>query len=279
MKLYVVGTPIGNLGDFSPRAADVLRTVDFIAAEDTRVSAKLTTRFDIHTPLISYHEHNKHEVGEKILMRLLAGESCALVTDAGMPIISDPGEELVRLCRENQIPVESVPGPAAFVTALAASGLPGKRFCFEGFLSVKGKNRRTHLESLHEEPRTMLFYEAPHKLPQTLQDFAAHFGERPLAICRELTKIHEEVIVTTCAQAAQEYAQRQWKGEIVLVLGGKPAAPPEQKDLSWAVHLARDLVVSENVPLTEASKRAASLSGHKKSQIYAALLTQEEDEC
>ena len=167
-KLYVVGTPIGNLNDWSPRAEKTLREVDFIAAEDTRVTLKLLNKFDIHTPLLSYHDHNRAGRGPEILARLQHGESCALVTDAGMPAISDPGEDLVRLCRENGVEVESVPGPVAFATALAVSGMPAGRFTFEGFLSVNKQSRSKHLQSLQNETRTMLFYEAPHKLAATL---------------------------------------------------------------------------------------------------------------
>lgn len=190
-KLYVVGTPIGNLADFSPRAAETLRQVDFIAAEDTRVSVKLLNRFDIHTPMLSYHKYNSHERGEEICSRLLAGESCAIVTDAGMPCISDPGELLVQKCAELGIPVCVVPGPTAVASAVAISGLPTGRFTFEGFLSVNKLSRREHLNSLLKEKRTMVFYEAPHKLPNTLRDMLEAFGDRRLSIVRELTKVHE----------------------------------------------------------------------------------------
>ena len=218
--LYLVGTPIGNLGDISPRALETLESVDFIAAEDTRVTLKLLNHFGIRKPLICYFEHNRAEMGEKLLDRLLAGESCALVTDAGMPAISDPGEDIVRRCAEEGVPVLGVPGPSALVTALALSGLPTQRFCFEGFLAVSGKSRREHLESLRGEKRTMIFYEAPHKLLRTLQDLLDFFGDRDVALCRELTKLHEEVIRTTLSGAVARFSETPPRGEFVLVLRG-----------------------------------------------------------
>jgi len=270
-KLYVVGTPIGNLGDLSPRAAATLSACDFIAAEDTRVTLKLLRHLGISTPMVSYHEHNRRESGAAILRRIQAGEDCALVTDAGMPAISDPGEDLVRACRELGVPVESVPGPAAFVTALALSGFPSGRFTFEGFLSVNKRSRREHLASLAGETRTMLFYEAPHKLPATLRDFAAAFGPRPLAIARELTKLHEEVIRTDCEEAARLYADGSLKGEIVLVLAGAPPAQPEQIPLEEAVAMAKESLARGMAP-AEAAKQAAQASGYRKSEIYAEMM-------
>ena len=210
--LYVVGTPIGNLSDFSPRAAETLAAVDFIAAEDTRVTVKLLNHFGIKKPLVSYYEHNKQEKGSVITDRLAEGETCALVSDAGMPAISDPGEDLVALCAARGIPVYVVPGPSAVVSALAVSGLPTGRFTFEGFLSVNKKSRREHLESLRDETRTMVFYEAPHKLPYTLQDMEAVFGDRRIALVREITKIHEQCIRTTLSAAAAHYASTPPKG-------------------------------------------------------------------
>ena len=193
--LYLVATPIGNLGDFTPRAAETLENADFIAAEDTRVSVKLLNHFGIKKPLVSYHEHNHVTAGQAVLSRLLGGESCALVTDAGTPAISDPGEDLVRLCAENGVEVRAIPGCCAAVNALAVSGLPTGRFTFEGFLTVNRKSRREHLDSLKEETRTMIFHEAPHKLRTTLDDLTAAFGpERRISLCREMTKLHEEVI-------------------------------------------------------------------------------------
>jgi len=270
MKLYLVGTPIGNLGDFSPRAVEVLQNCDFIAAEDTRVTAKLLHKFDIKTPMLSYHEHNARSSEAKILQRLQAGETGALVTDAGMPAISDPGEDLIRMCHAHHIAVESVPGPTAFATALALSGMPSGRFCFEGFLSVTKRSRLEHLNSLLDEPRTMIFYEAPHKLPHTLRDFAAHFGPRPLTIVREITKLYEEVIRTDCVQAAEKYAETTLKGEIVLVLAGAEPAQMEPLTLEDAVKLAQKYIAQgETAP--EAAKKAAKESGRRKSEIYTKL--------
>jgi 16S rRNA (cytidine1402-2'-O)-methyltransferase len=277
-KLTIVGTPIGNLGDFSPRAVEALRTCDFIAAEDTRVTAKLLHHFSIPTPMASYHEHNRRESGARILRRLQAGETCALVTDAGMPAISDPGQELVRACHEAGIPVESVPGPVAFATALALSGFPGGRFTFEGFLSTNKRSRWEHLESLAREPRTMLFYEAPHKLPATLRDFSAQFGPRPLCIVREITKLHEEVIRTDCERAAVFYADgaQALKGEIVLVLAGAPGGKAAPLPLEQAVALAREYAGS-GLSAAEAAKRAAAESGRPKSEIYGAAQKKQEN--
>lgn len=226
-KLYVVGTPIGNLSDFSPRAAECLRNCDFIAAEDTRVTLKLLNRFDIKKPLISYFEHNRRERGEIILARILGGESCALVTDAGMPAISDPGQDLVDICIASGVNVVSVPGPTAFATAVALSGLPSGRFTFEGFLSVNKQSRAEHLDSIKDEKRTMVFYEAPHKLLRTLKDLYACLGDRRIAIIKELTKIHENVERTTLKKACEEYENIPIKGEFVLVIEGAPQAAPE----------------------------------------------------
>ena len=220
-KLYVVGTPIGNLGDFSPRAVETLEKVDFIAAEDTRVTLKLLNHFGIKKEMVSYFEHNKRDRGEIITARILSGEDCAICTDAGMPAISDPGEDLVRLCHKLGIQVESVPGPTAFATALALSGMEVGRFTFEGFLSVSKKSRREHLEELTDEKRTMVFYEAPHKLKNTLQDMYKYFGDREISLVREITKVHEEVIKTTLAEAINRYEDEKPKGEFVLIVAGK----------------------------------------------------------
>ena len=227
--LTIVGTPIGNLGDFSPRAVEALEAADFIAAEDTRVTLKLLNHFGLKKPLVSYYEHNKRERGEQICARIEAGESCALVSDAGMPAISDPGEELVAQCAERGIPVLAVPGPSAVVTALALSGLPTGRFAFEGFLSVNKKSRREHLQSLSGERRTMVFYEAPHKLPGTLRDLLEALGDRRVALARELTKVHEEVIRTTLSEAAARYADGGARGDFVLVVEGAPDAAEESE--------------------------------------------------
>ena len=272
--LYIVGTPIGNLGDMSPRGREVLAQVDFIAAEDTRVTRGLLTHFDIHKPLLSYFEHNKADRGEQILSRLLAGETCALVSDAGMPAISDPGETLVASCRERGIPVYAVPGPTAATSALAVSGLPTGRFTFEGFLSVNKRSRREHLLALEREQRTMVFYEAPHKLRRTLSDFAKTFGEdRPVALARELTKLHEEVWRTTLGQAAAHYREHEPRGEYVLVIAG--AAPPAPNETAWgpeeAAALARERM-AQGLSASEAAKEAAKETGVRKGEIYKLLM-------
>ena len=271
-RLYVVGTPIGNLADLSPRAAETLRQVDFIAAEDTRVSVKLLNRFEIHTPMVSYHKYNSHERGEEICSRLLAGENCAIVTDAGMPCISDPGELLVRKCADLGIPVCVVPGPTAVASAVAISGLPAGRFTFEGFLSVNKLSRREHLNSLLKEKRTMVFYEAPHKLPNTLKDMYDAFGDRRIAIVRELTKVHEEVIRTTLSEAVQRYADGSVKGEIVLVLEGAGEEQAVPETLEDAIELARQRIES-GMSVSGAAKEAAELTGFKKGDIYKRLIS------
>lgn len=275
--LYVVGTPIGNLGDMSPRAVETLENVDFIAAEDTRVTLKLLNHFGIKKPMVSYFEHNKHQRGEIICRRILSGESCAIVTDAGMPCISDPGELLVKQCEEYGIEVKAVPGPSAVISALAISGLPTGRFTFEGFLSVNKKSRMEHLESVKNETRTMIFYEAPHKLNATLRDMLGAFGNRSIAIVRELTKIHEEVIRTTLEQAVERYSEAPLKGEIVLVIdGAKPVDNNKVYTEEEAADLAIALAADEDVSLSEASKKAAKETGIKKGIIYK--LATERDE-
>ena len=271
-RLYVVGTPIGNLSDFSPRAVQTLKEVDFIAAEDTRVTVKLLNRFDIHTPMVSYHKYNSHERGEEICRRLLDGENCAIVTDAGMPCISDPGELLVQKCAELEIEVCAVPGPTAVASALAISGLPTGRFTFEGFLSVNKVSRREHLNSLVKEQRTMVFYEAPHKLPNTLRDLYETFGDRKLSIVRELTKIHEQVIRTTLKEAEEKYADGSVKGEIVLVIEGAKETEQQPETLEEAVELAKTRVDGGMSP-SAAAKEAAELTGFKKGLIYKELIS------
>ena len=268
--LFVVGTPIGNLGDFSPRAVETLSSCDFIAAEDTRVTIKLLNHFGIKKPMMSYYEHNRAERGEKILERLLNGENCALVSDAGMPIISDPGEDLTALCYENNIPIKAVPGPCAFVTALAISGMPAGRFTFEGFLTRAKPNRREHLLSLVDEKRTMVFYEAPHKLPSTLKDMAEYFGDRSIAIVKEITKIYESVERTTLFEAAKKYDGANLKGEYVLIVSGKPEEKETAPTLFDAVEKARELVLG-GASVNEAAKEAAKLTGITKSDIYKSL--------
>lgn len=270
-KLYLVGTPIGNLGDLSPRGEQALRDADFIAAEDTRVTMKLLNHFDIRKPLVSYFEHNKYASGAKILERIIAGENCALVTDAGMPAISDPGEELVRMCADSGVEVLVVPGPAALVSAVALSALPSGRFCFEGFLSTANKSRREHLESLRGEKRTMIFYEAPHKLLATLRDMLEVFGDRPVAVVRELTKLHEEAVRTTLSTAVDAYTETPPKGEFVLIIGGAPAAEQPAHTLEEAVRYAASLR-EDGLSPTAAAKEAAAQFGFKKGEIYKAIL-------
>ena len=225
--LCLVPTPIGNLSDISPRARQALADADFIAAEDTRVALRLLNHLELKKPLVSYYEHNKEGSGPKIVARILTGQRCALVSDAGSPAISDPGEDLVRLCAEAGIPVTAIPGPCAAITALSISGLPTGRFCFEGFLSTNKKSRQAHLDGLRSETRTMIFYEAPHKLTATLADLSAVFGaERRISLCRELTKLHEEVLRTTLGEAAAYYAEHAPRGEFVLIVeGAAPLAP------------------------------------------------------
>jgi len=269
-KLMIVGTPIGNLGDFSPRALQALADCDFIAAEDTRVTVKILNHFGLKKPMVSYFEHNRFEKGEQIAARITAGENCALVTDAGMPAVSDPGEDLVNLCHKLGIKVEVIPGPCAFTSALALSGMPAKRFTFEGFLSVNKLSRREHIQSLLNERRTMIFYEAPHKLPSTLKDLASAFGDRKIAIVREITKIYEEVIHTTLKEAVQKFGDGGPKGEIVLIVEGAPEPEKEEKTLEAAVETAR-AKIKEGIPLNEAAKAAAKQTGYKKSDIYKAL--------
>ena len=269
--LYLVGTPIGNLGDFSPRAVQTLKEADFIAAEDTRVTLKLLNHFSVKKPMVSYFEHNRRERGEQIVARMLAGESCALVTDAGMPAVSDPGEDLVALCHERGIRVCAVPGPAAFVTALALSGLPAGRFTFEGFLSVNKRSRKEHLASLAGEARTMIFYEAPHKLPATLRDLYAALGDRRIAIVREITKVHEEVLRTTLGQAAGPYADGGLRGEIVLVIEGAEAPAQDAVLLEDAVEIARGRMAAGQ-SASDAARQTARETGLKKGDLYKALL-------
>lgn len=268
-KLYVVGTPIGNLGDLSPRAVETLEMVDFISAEDTRVTLKLLNHFGIKKPMISYFEHNKRERGEIICNRILNGESCAIVTDAGMPCISDPGEMLVKQCAEYGIEVQVVPGPSAVISALAVSGLPTGRFTFEGFLSVNKKSRFEHLNELVREKRTMIFYEAPHKLNATLKDMLNTFGDRKISIVREITKIHEEVIRTTLEKAVSDYAEAPLKGEIVLVLEGATEVETEkQYTIDDAVEMVVKLIENDGISMSEATKNVAKVTGIKKGIIY-----------
>ena len=271
--LTLVGTPIGNLSDLSPRAIEALQTCDFIAAEDTRVSLTLLNRFDIRKPLISYFEHNKRERGEVICRKLENGEHAVLVTDAGMPAISDPGEDLVALCHERGIPVTVIPGPCAGIAALAVSGLPTARFTFEGFLSVNRRERRERLDALKSEQRTMVFYEAPHKLLGTLEDLLEALGDRRVCLARELTKLHEEIVRTTLSDAVSLYSQNAPRGEFVLVVEG--AAPTQAP--AFTVEQAVELAVSfvkDGMSASDAARAAAAQSGIKKGDIYR-LLTKE----
>ena len=272
--LYLVATPIGNLGDFSPRGVETLQTADFIAAEDTRVSVKLLNHFGIKKPLVSYHEHNRAAAGQAILARLLAGESCALVTDAGTPAISDPGEDLVRLCGENGVTVEAIPGCCAAICALAVSGLPTGRFTFEGFLSVNKKERRTALLKLKCEERTMVFHEAPHKLRATLADMAEILGDRPAALCRELTKLHEETLRTTLLQAAELYREKEPRGEYVLVVAGAQPAEEPAVSLEEGVRQVQRLREA-GMKMKEAVRTVSAQTELNKNDLYEAVLKAE----
>ena len=270
--LYLVPTPIGNLGDISQRCRETLENADFIAAEDTRVSLKLLNHLGIKKSLVSYYEHNKAFKGEKIVERILSGETCALVSDAGSPAISDPGEDLVKLCHEAGIVVCAIPGPCAVITALSISGQATGRFCFEGFLSTAKKSRREHLESLISEQRTMVFYEAPHKLVTTLQDMAAVFGEdRPISLCRELTKLHEEVVRTTLGLAIEKYTENPPKGEFVLVVAG---APEQKKETATADDAAARVqqLMDGGLSRKDAIKQTAKELNLPKNVVYDAAL-------
>ena len=270
--LYLVPTPIGNLGDISPRAKKTLAEADFIAAEDTRVSLKLLNHLELKKPLVSYYEHNKNESGPRIVERLLAGESCALVTDAGSPAISDPGEDLVALCAKAGICVCAIPGPCAAVTALSVSGLPTGRFCFEGFLSTNKKSRREHLDSLKSERRTMIFYEAPHKLQNTLKDLTDAFGpERRISLCRELTKLHEQILRMTLGEALAYYTENDPRGEYVLILEGAAENSEEALTLEDAVSLALERIAS-GASKKDAVREVSRETGFPKNALYDAVL-------
>ena len=270
--LYLVPTTIGNLGDISERCRRTLEEADFIAAEDTRVSLKLLNFLGIKKSLVSYYEHNKAFKGNVILDRILAGETCALVSDAGSPAISDPGEDLVRLCAEHGITVTAIPGPCAVITALSISGLPTGRFCFEGFLSTAKKSRKEHLASLIGETRTMIFYEAPHKLVSTLEDLAETFGtDRRISLCRELTKLHEEVVRTTLGEAITKYTENAPKGEFVLVVDG---AAPVEKEVPTAEDAGEMVkrLMSEGLSRKDAIKQTAKALDLPKNVVYDAAL-------
>ena len=276
--LYLVPTPIGNLGDISERCRRTLEEADFIAAEDTRVSLKLLNYLGIKKSLVSYYEHNKAFKGNVILDRILAGETCALVSDAGSPAISDPGEDLVRLCAENGITVTAIPGPCAVITALSISGLPTGRFCFEGFLSTAKKSRKEHLQSLVGETRTMIFYEAPHKLLSTLEDLAEFFGaDRKISLCRELTKLHEEVVRTTLGEAIEKYTANAPKGEFVLVVDGAAPVEKEVPTAEDAGEMVKHLM-SEGLSRKDAIKQTAKALDLPKNVVYDAALNIEIEE-
>lgn len=278
--LYLVATPIGNLGDFSPRAREVMSEVDFIAAEDTRVTKKLMTALDLpQKPLVSYYEHNRRQRGEEILARLLAGENCALVTDAGTPAVSDPGEDLVALCAPEGVPVIPIPGCCAAVCALAASGLPTGRWCFEGFLSVNKKARREHLDALKDEKRSMIFYEAPHKLRATLDDLCAAFGgERRISLSRELTKLHEETLRMTLAEAVAYFAETAPRGEFVMIVAGAPDVVDEDAEddrMARALNAVQKRIENGET-LKDAVKMVSADLGVKKNALYQLALEAQE---
>ena len=270
-KLFVVPTPVGNLSDMTPRAIEVLSKCDLILAEDTRTSSVIMRHFGITTPMISNHKFNEHNIIQNITNKLLSGENIALISDAGTPAISDPGFLISRECRRNNIPVETLPGATAFVPALVNSGLPCERFTFEGFLSVNKQSRFEHLQSLKQEKRTMIFYEAPHKLQNTLCDMLKYFGNREIALCRELTKIHEEVINTTFEDAIAMYEENRPIGEFVLIVSGKQDEKDVEYTLEIAIEMAQRLCES-GMQMTKAAKEVAAETGFKKGDIYKGLI-------
>ncbi len=273
--LYIVGTPIGNLGDMTFRAIETLKKVDFICAEDTRVTQKLLNYFEIKKPTVSYHRHSGEEAAMRIVSRIAGGESCAIVTDAGMPCISDPGEDLVRLCAQNGIRTEVVPGPTAVCSALAVSGLSTSRFCFEGFLSTTKRLRYEHLAEIAGDRRTLVFYEAPHKLIYTLRDMLEYLGDRKISLCRELTKLHEEVIRTTLSQAVEYYSTVTPKGEYVLVIEGACDAKTDAAETIEDALLQVKSLVSKGMRGADACKQIAKATGFSKGELYSLLLTEE----
>ena len=277
--LYLVGTPIGNLEDLTYRAVRILKEADFVAAEDTRVSGKLLHYLEISKPLVSYHEHNRKQRGPELVQRMLAGETCALVTDAGMPAVSDPGEDLANLCHEAGIPVIPVPGACAAVCALAQSGLPSGKWCFEGFLPPTGKQRCERLEVLKTEPRTCIVYEAPHRLRMTLRDLAETLGDRRVSLARELTKLHEECLRMTLPEAAAYYEEQEPRGEYVLVIEGAQDNPEQSaaNQMVQAIQLTEELTAA-GLTLRDAVKQAAKQTGARKNQLYQTMLAREKGE-
>ena len=277
--LYLVGTPIGNLEDLTYRAVRILKEVDFVAAQDTRVSGKLLHYLEIRKPLVSYHEHNRKQRGPELVQRLLQGETCALVTDAGMPAISDPGEDLANLCHEAGIPVVPVPGACAAVSALAQSGLPSGKWCFEGFLPTAGKQRRERLAVLKQETRTCIVYEAPHRLKATMQELAEQLGDRRVSISREITKLHEECLRMTLPEAAAYYEEHEPRGEFVLVIEGASENPEQAaaNQMEQAIALTEELTAA-GLTLRDAVKQAAKQTGARKNQLYQIMLAREKGE-
>ena len=277
-KLYIVGTPIGNLGDMTYRAAETLEKVDFICAEDTRVTLGPLNHFEIKNRLVSVHEHTSQKICEEIADRIAAGESCAIVSDAGMPCISDPGAQLIEACIKRGIEPEVVPGPTAVASAVALSDIPSGRFAFEGFLSVTKKQRYEHLKQVSRDTHTLVFYEAPHKLPATLRDMLEYFGDRRISICRELTKLHEEVIRTTLSEAVKRYEAENPRGEFVLVVEGfKAEGEGTEITLEKAAKQAAALIDKGMKP-SEACKETAAITGFKKSDIYNEVLKRQSGE-
>lgn len=269
-KLYIIGTPIGNLSDMTFRGVETLKLVDFIAAEDTRVSLKLLNHFDIKKSLVSYHEHSTKYVSDAIVLRIQNGENCGVITDAGMPCISDPGEDLVRICAESGIEIVAIPGPSAAISALAISGLPTSRFAFEGFLSTSKKQRYEHLESVSTDTHTLIFYEAPHKLIATLNDMLTYLGDRKISLCREITKMHEEVIRTTIRESILYYEEKAPRGEYVLIVEGAQKAVALEITIEDAVKEVQKLIES-GVRSTDACKEIAKATGFKKSELYSKI--------
>lgn len=273
--LYLVATPVGNLADISERAIKVLSEVDFVAAEDTRNTGLLLSRLGISKSMVSYFEHNKRERGEIIVARIEAGESCALVTDAGTPAISDPGEDIVKLCAERGVPVTSIPGPCAAICALTLSALATGRFVFEGFISTSKAERRERLAELCQERRTVIIYEAPHKLRTTLDDLLEYFGDRRITLCRELTKLNEEVIRTTIPEAVAKYKECDPRGEYVLVIEGVTAKPEATYPEDVTEHVNK--LISEGLDRMSAMKKAAKERGVSKSDIYKQYVASDDE--